>query len=93
MTLQDLKDNREEVIEIINENAEKGSMKLIMEFLIKNINEKANVFYLEDIVLEAIEDLGKTKKAEAVELTLDGEKFYNINDYNAAASKKLMRNI
>lgn len=93
MTLQDLKDNRDEIIEIIAENADSKNMATIMNYLVSTLNPHASVVYLDSIVNEAIDDLGMRKAAPGFEMVYEGVTYYHFSDYQTAVNSKLKRSI
>lgn len=58
MTTQDLKDNREEIIRVIKEQAIEGSLKQVMNYMLDRVNngnwKYADPMYIESMTEEAI---------------------------------------
>lgn len=77
MNIQDLKDNREEIIEMINKEAVAGSLKKVMTYMVEMMNggkyEHSDVMFLDSIVMEAIEDCGVAKYMQIENITRNQE--------------------
>jgi hypothetical protein len=72
MTTQDLKDNREEIIGIINAEAIEGSLKEVMTYMLNRVNngnwKNADPMYIDSMTREAITELelAKWQQPEAI---------------------------
>lgn len=77
MKLQDLKDNREEIIEIINKEAVAGSLKKVMTYMLEMLNagkyEHNSVMYLDAMVIDAVEACGVAKYMQRENITRNQE--------------------
>jgi hypothetical protein len=93
MTIQNLKDNRFEIIQIISENADSKNMATIMSYLVSNLDPHASIMFLDSVVNEAIDDLGMRKAAPCFEMSYEGVTYYHFDDYQQAVNSKLKRSI
>jgi hypothetical protein len=72
MTTQDLKDNREEIISIIKEQAIEGSMKEVMTYMLNRVNngdwKNADPMYIGSMTEEAITacEVAKWQQPESI---------------------------
>ena len=96
MTLQDLKDNRQEIISLINElcsnPAEQG--REVMNTMVQFINhfddwKEKSTLYIEDFVKEVVEIKGFEKKEREIRLVHNGVVYDNLSDYNRACSRTI----
>jgi len=88
MTLQDLKENRAEIIEVIEDTLGtdmiKEAMAQMVKFLGYNGIKSTNAI---DYAKEVIRLAGLEPKEEVLELTFNGETYHNLGEYNTARAK------
>lgn len=88
MTIQDLKNNRNEIIEVITEilgeNMVKEAMGEMVKMLGYNGIKSTNAV---DFAKEVINLRGLEPKEEVLDLTFNGQTFHNMGEYNTARAK------
>lgn len=88
MTLQELKDNRAEIIEVIEERLGENMVKEAMAEMVKflgfnGIRSTDAVSYAKEVINLA----GLEPKEEVLALTFNGETFNNMGEYNTARAR------
>lgn len=88
MTLQDLKNNRAEIIEVIEDTLGSDMIKEAMSQMVKflgynGIKSTDAVSYAKEVINLA----GLEPKEEVLDLTFNGETYHNIGEYNTARAK------